>query len=308
MATWHRQQFDEAGQIAEKSTQQVVWVAAGLTSVANALADGNFPVAYNDAHPDFPAFRANNIRINARGFQVFSVTADYEVPSNGDSHPEEDDLTKPAVFSYQTVQESVAIDRDATDANNGLGNPIVSSAGRSIQGINRTKNYKRLTITKWLASYDVDRAFEFENTVNSAPYENAKIGEVKCAIIQPNTSFPLPVTQIGIDHVFDFKPEEIWGKEPWQLMVRDEDSVGYADGKIRRFTTAEREPLDNEPLDGTGRPKNTSVTYVEGDAAVLEPVWEAQPTPAGATILELGVLTYLRYQTLPLKNFNSLNL
>ena len=283
------------------------WIAAGAVTPQEALTDVGFPVAYNDAHPSDAALKVRRIRVNTSGFALQDVTAEYVRPEDGDGHPEEDDVTKPLVFNWQTVQENLPVDRDATTANSGMGNAILSSAGRAINGITRTKNYKRLTITRWETSYNLNQALAYENTVNSGTFEGADAGEVKCSIIQPNQSITIASALVGIDYAFDFKKEEIWGADPWQLQLLDKDSYAVADGKTRRIVTASGEPVTDALLNGLGVPIDTTLTYVDdAGATVASPSWTAGSTPTGATIITVGGLKFLRWLTLPLQNFNSL--
>ncbi len=309
MATWLKQPDDGANIGPNGSDRIVRWVAGGLTTVQDALDDGNFPVAFNDAYPDESnsARKARNIRINAIGFKVYSVEATYSVPEDGDSHPQDPDPgeTPPLVFNWQTVQTQTPVDRDVN------GNAIITSARRGVQGVTVPRNYKELTITRWEASYNATTALEYENAVNGDNFEGGVPGEVQCAIIQPSTSYQINATRVPIDYSFGFKPVEIWGENPWQTRVPDADSFGYVsvDGSPRRvrFTDLGGNVLTDIPLDGFGVPIDEDVTYVDQGGSPVDPPpsWQSRTPIPGATVIDAGGLVFLQYETSPSKAFSA---
>lgn len=313
MADWLRQPTgDGAGRNQQGETREVTWVAAGLLTPQEALDDPAFPVAFNDPFPDDPAspLRASGIRVNATGFRVQSAVATYSVPEEGDEHRDETpDLATPTVLNWQTVQETVAIDRDVN------GNAIVTSARRAVTGVTQSRNYKRVVITAFRDSYNPINALTYENTVNGSSFEGAQTGTVKCTSIVPSTSIESGSTLVPIDHVFDFKPESFWGPDPWQTWARNADEFAFAtvDGATvkRRIVTTTGDPAGQVPLDANGIPIESGLTYfaLPGDPAPAEsPTWASAPSPPGATPFDAGAITFLVYQTAPTSDFNALGL
>lgn len=311
MSTWHRQPTGDGIDLIENDrTAVVVWVAADHLTPAEALADPDFPIARNAYHPDYGAaslMRCRDVRINATGFRVMSVSANFAIPRNG-SFEDEPSLTKPRVFSWQTVQESVAIDRDKD------GNAILTSARRSLAGVTQTRNAKRLTVTNWESTYAAGTALSWENSVNADAFEGADPNEVRIEVIQPSTSYQAGADLIPIDYVFLFKPVSIWGEHPHQTWVLDKDSFAYAtvDGTVTkvRLTDKNGVPLADQLLDGQGRPKDTAgVSYLNKHGRPEpSPSWNAKGTPTGATLVNAGLATFLQYNTLPTRDFADLGL
>lgn len=310
MATWHRQPTGDEETIGNRPRSALVrWVAAGPLSTKEARDDPNFPIAFNAPHPDYGSSdprRARAPRIVASGFRVISVEARFEIPSNGTSHqPQEPDQTNPLVFSWQTIQEGVAIDRDRS------GNPILTAMRRGVQGLTQTRNYKRLTVTRWQSSYSNTQAMNYENTVSSTTFEGAAAGEVKCSIIQPSQSYTAADALVPVDHVFDFKAASIWGAQPWQTLFLHRESYAKADGKIVRIVTAGGEPVTDVLMNASGQPVDTSLTYFEAatdNEPVDSPSWDSVSLPSGATATTAGGAVMLRYLTLPEKDLNGLGL
>lgn len=311
MTTWHRQPTGDALNIEPKSRSgTVVWVAADHLTPKEALADPNFPIVRNAYHPDYgdtSPLRCRDIRINATGFRVMTVSAEFGIPDSG-SYEEDPSLTKPRVFNWQAVQESVAVDRDIN------GNAILTSARRSLDGIQKTKNAKRLTITNWESSYAAGTALDWENSVNADAFEGASPQEVRLESIQPSTSYDINATLLPIDYVFLFKPAAIWGDFPHQTWLVDKDSYAYAtvDGTVTKVRLCDKTgvQLTDVLLDGTGRPKDTTgVTYLNKfGRPEASPSWNAKGTPTGATAVDVGLASFLRYNTLPARDFADLGL
>jgi len=305
-----RSENDDLGSSASRrSTAR--WVAVGMLSTKDALADASFPVTFNDPHPDYGVtnlMRCDRIKVDAVGFKVMSVTANYSIPDDGGEHePSEPSQTNPLVYSWATVQETVAIDRDRE------GNAIVASSGRPVLGLTQPRNYKRLTITRWESSFSVTTSLAYENTVNSDTFEGAVSGTVKCPIIQPSQSYTSLSTLIPIDYTFDFKAVIVWGVEPWQTQGIDEDSFAYAtvDGAAvpMLITDASGNPFGSVRLNGSGSPVDTSkLFYIDPatEKAIASPAWVSVPTPTGATVVAAGVAKALRWNTLPAVSYASL--
>gem|GEM_PF-5481505 len=282
------------------------WVVAGLSTPAAVLADDNFPVEFNDPDPYDGASGRKCFRrqVNANGLYVFSVDASFQVPPATDWTQNEPSLSNPLVYQWDTVTENVAIDRDTS------GNAIVTSALRSPSTpVQQTRNYKRLTITKWMAGYDLSRAMSYENTVNSDSFSGADAGEVKCDNIQPSTQYESTATLIPIAHVFSFKDTSIWGADPWQTLMKDQDGVGWDGTYWRPITSRAGERLADVPMNGHGQPLDTSLTYLDDDGVVeASPSWASNGTPTGATVIDAGAIKLLQYDTLPEVAFSGLSL
>lgn len=310
MITWHRQPTgdEETGDSDSRRDGLVRWVASGPISTKEAL-DAGLPIQRNDPHPDYGAGdprRARSPRIIASGFRVITVEARFEVPATGETHsPDTPSESNPLVFSWQTIQESLAIDRDRD------GNAILTAARRGVQGVVQTLNYKRLTITRWQASYDNGQAMAFENRVNSSSWEGAQPGELKCAIIQPSQSYEADAALIPVDHTFDYKAISIWGDHPHQPQFLHVDSFARAEGKLRRIVTSGGENVTDTPLDNEGVPLDDSLTYFKAedpDNPVESPTWEPVSLPTGAIAVQMGDVWALRYLTLPEADMNQLGL
>lgn len=308
MAEWLRQPTgDEDGRDRNGHTGLVRWVAAGPLTTQDAIEEGNFPIAFNDPHPDYGAQdtrRCASLRVVAQGFRVMALEARFSVPEDGTLHRDEEaSESQPTVFSWATIQETPQIDRDRDD------NPLVTSARRAMSGITQPRNYKRLTVTKWQQSYSVATSLEFENTVNSTEFEGAQPGEVKCSTIQPSQSYTSQSAMLPVDYIFDFKAISVWGEHPHQTQFIDQDSFARADGNTVRIVTATGEPVSDVPLDGEGRPLDTSLTYFENpedEEPTDSPSWESLGTPTGATVVSAGDVVMLRYFTLPEKDHNTI--
>lgn len=317
---WHRQPTgdEETGDAESRRDAVVRWVASGPLSTKEAL-DAGLPIQRNDPHPDWGSGdprRARSPRIIATGYRVITVEARFEVPSTGDTHsPETPSESNPLVFNWQTIQESVAIDRDRD------GNAILTAARRGVEGVTQVRNYKRLTITRWQASYDNLLAMAFENRINSDSWEGAEPGEVKCAIIQPSQSYDADAALIPVDHVFDFKAISLWGDHPHQTQFLHADSVAMATINStpvrRKIYTTDGEPAGVVPLDNEGKPLaigelSPDLTYLRSDDPELgveeDPDWVAVQLPAGAQAFEMGEVWGMRYLTLPEADFNNLGL
>jgi len=306
MAIFHRQPL---GHEYDFSRVTITWLVAEHVTTHDVLADENFPVVYNDTDPDSPTSgrRCSAIRINATGFKVFSIEATYSIPDFGmDAHdkPEPSEET-PVIFQWQTVHESVSVDRDLN------GNAIVTSAGRSTEEyLMRTLSAKRLTVTKWLGGFDVSRALEYENSVNNAAFGGAAANEVMCETIEPSSAYVPTAILVPIAHTFLFKPVSIWKDHPHQPVLKDQDSYGAVGSNVLRFVTKKGDPMDDVPMDGKGRPLNSSVTYKDPTTGVIasSPTWDDRGTPTGATVVVSGAIVFLRYMLLPQKNFGALQL
>ena len=288
----------------------VTWMVVDHATTFAVLSDANFPVAYNDVDPDDPTSgrKCSAIRVNATGFNVFSITATFSLPADGqEEHPPSASSTgNPMVYSWGTITESVAIDRDRD------GNAITTSAQRSpASAPMKPMNCKRLTVTKWLDGYDLARAMEYENSVNSDAFSGAAAGEVMCESIQPSGSYVATALLVPIDHSFVFKAISIWGEHPHQLYIKDQDNYGIVGSVRHGFCDPDGNPLNDEPLDGNGRPVDTTVTYlnpVTGQPVSPAPTWYERTTPTGATIVDAGSIKFLRYMILPSKAFGGLGL
>jgi len=317
MANWLRQYI---GETEDSTRKEARWVAVGMVSTKDALTDPDFPIHFNDPHPDYPEgwHRCDNVRIDAAGFKVMSVTATFTIPVSGPGgahDPDEPSLTTPLVYSWSTVQESVPIDTDVD------GNAILTSARRAPQGATRPLNYKRVTITRWEASYNLPSALTYENSTNSGTFEGAAADTVKCSIIQPSQSYTVESALIPIDYVFDFRSEDVWGEKPWQLQFIDADSYGMVsvsgNTERRRLVTKAGESLTDIPLDGSGRPLSMADAYNPADdvsyylnatdpAPQASPSWASIATPTGATVVNQGLVRALRYKHLPSRDFSAL--
>ena len=285
------------------------WVVTGLVTPAQVLADAEFPVEFNDVDPFEPTSgrKCNRIQVNATGLSVYSITASFQVPPASQWEQfQKPDAAKPLLYQWDTVTENIAIDRDKS------GNGIITSAYRAPgTSVTQTRNYKRLTITKWMNGYDLARAMAYENTVNSVAWQGAAAGEVKCNTIQPSVAFQSSAMLIPIAHIFSFKATLIWQANPWQTFIKDQDGYGYVSGVKRRILTKEGVPVDDVPLDGTGEPIETSLYYyreTEGGPIIDPPAWTGTATPTGATVIGSGKLRFLRYDTLPQTSFAGLGL
>lgn len=304
---WLRQPNDEDGRDSSGKTAVARWVAAGPLTTQEAAAS-TLPVNYNDPHPDEGTGdprRCERIRIIATGFRVMLLEARFSVPTWGAAEHRDDQpaISHPTVLSWQTVQETIPIDRDRD------GNAILTSAHRAVQGVNQTRNYKRLTITRWEPGFSVATAQLYENAVNADTFQGGPPGTVKCSEIQPSQSYSVLDALIPIDYVFDFKAESLWGEQPHQTIFLDQDSYAIADGKLVRLVTPAGDPVTDTPMNGQGVPLDSSITYFEaaGDEEPVEsPSFETRPTPAGAQVLQVGDVVFLRYNTLPARNLGRL--
>lgn len=309
MTTWHRQPTGDGNTQDEGSvTDQITWVAAEYLTTKEALEDPSFPIVRNALHPDYGVaslLRCRRVRIDATGFRVMTVTAEFGIPTNG-SYEDEPSLIKPLVYSWQTVQESPPIDRDKD------GNAILTSARRSVAGVSKPLNAKRLTVTQWEGSYNASTALAWENTVNNAAFEGAAEQEVRLEVIQPSSSYDENSSLLPIDYVMLFKPALTWGDRPHQIWIKDIDSFAYAtvDGDATKVRLCDKNGnlLTDVLLDGSGRPKDTlGVTYLNKfGRPEPSPTWNAKGTPTGATVVNVGLATFLRYDVLPAKNFSEL--
>jgi len=283
-------------------SRRVTYIKPGLSSVQDAIDDANFPFILNQQYPlvSNSRMKARVARVRATGFKVYAVDIEYSIPSRGDEHTDES-LSNPLVYNVQTVQESHAIDRDR------IGNGILSSASRSISGIFKTRNYKRVVITRWESSYNAREASLKEEAVNIDSFEGSNPGEVKVVSIDPNQSFTLNTLLMPIDYTFDFKPAQIWGEDPWQTVIVDRDSFGLVGGKVHRFVDAGGDPMTGVLLDGKGRPIDSSVTYIDEttNEPSPNPSWDQRPTPSGATVLGGSNMKFLKYDTVRPINFTS---
>lgn len=309
---WLRQPTGDGIVISEDGRAYVVrWVAGGYTTPDEALTNSTFPVEYNDPHPDESSgdYKCDGIRIIASQFKVISVEATYSIPEDGFEHRSESpNQEKPLVFSWSTVQESVLIDRDRD------GNAILYTSLRPAGGLTQTRNYKRLVISRWEASYSVSTSLAYENYVNSAVFEGGVIGSVKCAIIQPSQSYTLESALIPIDYIFDFKAVSVWGEHPWQTQFVDQDSIARKSGGDRvKIVTKNGEDAGIVPLNGAGKPVDTTLTYFadplnakpEGTPAWVE-LTAGEVAALGATVIAAGSIKHLRYNTVPAVDFNVL--
>lgn len=314
MAEWLRQPTgDEETRGGGGSTATLRWVAVGMLTTKEAIDDANFPIAFNDPHPDWGSGdprRCSQVRIVANGFKVISVDATFAIPpDNTEFANPEPSQTNPLVNSWSTVQESVAVGWDSAN------NAYISSARRRVAGITQIKNYKRLTITRWESSYNNTTAQSYENTVNSAAFLGGAVQTVKCSTINPSQNYTALSTLIPIDYTFDFKAVAIWGEKPWQVQYVDEDAYAYAniDGTKRvRIVDANGDPV-TALLDGLGRPLDSSLTYIDPATQLpkASPSWVSQSVVPGATIVSMsgGAVKMLRFDlSLPASNFNALGL
>lgn len=310
MATWCRQPTGDGISLVEKdNTAVVVWVAADHLTPAEALADPDFPIARNDYHPDYGSaslMRCRDVRINATGFRVMTVTANFAIPRNG-SFEVEPSLSKPRVFNWQTVQETVQVDRDKD------GNAILTSARRALPGITQVRNAKRLIVTNWESTYAAGTALSWENSVNEDAFEGAAPTEVKLESVTPSTSYENGTTLLPIDYAFLFKPTAIWGQHPHQTWVLDRDSQGFftIDGVVQRRRLVDKDSsyLSDILMDGHGRPKDTTelVTYINRSGVPEpSPSYADKGVPTGAEAINVGLATFLVYHTYPSRNFSEL--
>lgn len=318
MATWLRQYVGESEDSNSKSAR---WVAVGFVSTQEALTDDDFPVAKNDVHPDYPDtfWKCSNVRIDASGFKVSSVTATYTIPTSpgGDHEPDEPSLLTPVVYAVQTVQEAVAIDRDTS------GNPILNGSYLPINGVTIPRNYKRMVVTRWESAYSNPTALLWENSVNSDSFEGALPGEVKIVSIQPSGTFEATAELVPIEYIFDFKPKWLWGigtspetrDYPWQTVVKNISSQAYATidsaTKLVEICTSTGYPVQEAMLNASGVPVESSYTYRDPQTGlpVESPTWTGSiPLPDGAIPITIGLATFLVYLTSPSREFASLGL
>lgn len=299
-------------------TGTLEWHASPASNAQDVRNDPNMPIGFNSAWPDNPglSLRCERIEIFREGRgSVWTVRGSWSIPSGGGEHTSdesEDPLSQPAEYRWDNIVITEAVDRDS------LGNPILASTRRGFDPpLQKTFNAKQLTITKNLPAFDLTVALNYENTVNDSDFKGAQAGEAKCTSILPTNVYTLSATYVNIAYVFEFRSTDIFGDDPHQPRVLDQDTMAYAsvDGAqrlVRILTAADGQPVDGPvPLNGRGAPINSTLyTYADSSGnAVASPDWTSIEFPPGATLESTADAVFLRFPNFyPSRNFNALGI
>lgn len=319
MAAIYNRQFtggeDGIGQSGEYGA--AVWIVTGVSSGREARTDPNVPIKFNDPHPDAPGqpLRCDNIRVSTISPSCYRLTATFSSPANGGStytDPVTNPLSEPAEYRIDPVQMSLPVERDSD------GNFITVSSGRGFDPPQH-KDYAafELVITRNEAHYSIPTALQYINTVNVSAWAGAKAGEVRCVGIAPASSFKDGASYVAIEYRFLFLPESLFGANPHQLRVLDQDTMAVrelTDGGPKglvQLIDFNGDAVDGPILlDGMGKPLDAWITYRDSiDRIVQAPQFVGQ-TPAGATVETSPTgAVFLRYdKTYPAINFAALGL
>lgn len=308
----HGAEFDDDNR--RGTVEWDAWPADNSNEVKTAA---GFPVAVDDAWPDdaTDSRKCDSIRIENMGGKLYRVVARYSVPDDGTTHTKgkspDDPLLSPTIYEWQNVEVNEAIDRDINNK------AIVNSAGQGPeQPVTRPFNLKRLIVTRYEPAYKIATSLTYENTVNAVRFEGAQPGEVRCFMITPGAGYSREATTIPVKYGFEFRAEEIFGEQPHQPMILDQGRMAFADidgttSLVRIVSAKTGDPVDGDVLlNGYGVPLRSDVSYLDANGRVVDsPSWVTGTTPAGATVVSSGGdAVFLRYQTLPAKDFNKLRL
>lgn len=314
----------ETGISKDGATASAVWTVTGVTNESAVLKDSGIPVRYNAPYLDdlSSELRCDRIRAIAVSPNFFRLVASYSIPTSGGQHTGTTDnpLNQPTTFRWNPVKMSLQIDRDI------FNNPIIASSGRGFDPpAYKTFSTKELVVTRTEPSFSLPTALAYENTVNAGVFSGAKAGEVMCTDISPVTEFTTVSSYVRVAYTFLFMSETVFGEQPHQLRVKDQDTMAWAlvqpaDGfgntvqepRLVRLCSGDGIPVDTPVLLGAnGTPINDTVTYLNANGEPVDgPTWVNVGRPTGSTWEDVpgGTAAFLRYQTYPTSNFNALGL
>jgi hypothetical protein len=312
----------ETGVSNDGAFASAVWTAFGYDSGDAAKNSPDCPIRINDPWPDdlSSSLRCDRIRVSTIKPGAYRLTASFSIPDDGNEHSgagavDGNPLSAPVEFRWNTVKMSLPVERDAD------GNAIVVSSGRGVDPPTyKDFNAKELSVIRNEASFSIATALTYENTVNSGAWGGAKTGEVRCTEVVPINQYTANASYVRIAYRFLFLSEDIFGSEPHQLRLLDQDTMAYgliSTGGSSGSSKRELVPLVNTNgeavdypvlLDGYGKPLDENITYYVGNSVTDSPIFN-RIKPTGAIVDQNGTEgVFLRYKTYPYRNFMSLGL
>lgn len=215
---------------------------------------------FNETYPEFPnSFRCSGVVVTRPSFTLWRVVCSFAVPVDGNEHPPDQPENKllelPRIF-WQIGGTDAPVETDADGA------PLLNSAGEPFDPqLMRMVNTVWLTIQRYEgAPFDVQRALYFSNTVNDAPvtFQGMIIdaGQIRCVSINPVNDYT--TDSIWIDTAYHFELRA----DGFKWRVKDEGANGFIEDSGVMKTpifTPEKSRLGFALLDGTGKPRDTSL-------------------------------------------------
>lgn len=260
------------------------------TSAADAVNATGVP-NIDDDHPDEPRTKCSSKAARQISPTYFEITVRYRIPADGTSHggPNDDPLNNAPIIRWDIGSETVQIDRDRDN------NPILNSAGDPFDtGIFREETTIFFTYTRWERFFDLARALQFSNTVNSDAIVIRGVGglspgQIKCRTITPAEANTAGATSLAIAYSFELRADG------FQSRLRDQGFYTH--------TSVSGDTVRTEIKSKTVEPV-TAAVMLDGSGKTIEDKWtppkSSQLSPptavAGATASSLdGLAFYLTY-------------
>ena len=252
-------------------------------------------------HPLDSTLVAAQPEANANGFGVWIVSVKWSLLGRGNKDPS----GKPRI-SWRRSVSSEAFDRDPD------GNPITNSAGDVFDPPPEDEVADRGFIIRRVEPfYDLDKAEEYENTVNDKGFTflgryTFKQGQVLCESIMPATDYDFDATSIEIEYAFWFR------RDGWKRRIVDEGRRAfYYDDTDKTNKKAEIYGADGTQvstpvlLDGGGSPLDDTLKIGKGK---VDAVSAANP-PAGAEVdRDSATMVFLKWKRKRETSFGGLEL
>lgn len=285
-------------------TAERAWDVDGATSAADALAASGIP-DINDAHPLKSDCKVKSLPVERNGFNSYLVRAIYETPADGNSHPgpgaQTDPLDMPPTIYWEIGSTSEEIDRDVN------GNPLTNSAGDPYTGVTREFTTYYLILEQNEASFDVDKAGDYSNYVNSHNFSITGVGtfaagNLLCKTIAPCEPYTSGASYVRVRYTFEARVDG------FKRRFRDEGVYAWysnsGDKKGQIYLKTGEQITAPVLLDGTGGVKNYSA-YNIGDPRQTYSNANIGNPPGAEVVTETNAI-FLKYQVYPSRSFTGI--
>lgn len=240
-------------------------------------------IGFNAAHIDNPNMRAGRRFVESRkGPLAWIVAAEFSFGDHGLCATSR--LLEPYVILPDIGRYSFPSN---VDENN---NAILNSAGDPLDPMPLTAPTFGLCVRRYEPFFDVQKSLLFSDTCNSDSFTLAGAGPVAagqcyCEYVKPFEPYTATAPEVGIEYRFEFRG----GTNPFDLHPMDVGRWGWysASGtptKGQIVAPDGTQPDFDVPLDGTGKPIDSSYKILAKDGVTLSAPIANPNLPPGFTV------------------------
>jgi hypothetical protein len=203
----------------------------------------------------------------------YLVTVEYSIPRNGEqvvllANPRNQPLE--LEMDVQQISEPSDIDLDRY--------PVVNSAGDIASGHQKVVTLIILTAYKYHSNFNLDWIDQYANSVSDSPTNLFDVSwparHFYCKWIKLDGRHKVNAPYVHVAGQFYAISEDELGPNPFQTRLMDAGVNGWYTGPtagklVMRGATGGWEPVgEPQKLDGTGKPRNSSVRVADGQTAI----------------------------------------